>query len=226
MSRIVVLCEADQSQIFEQLDIFYDILESRILASFDSVEEEAKELEVNRLKELNENFNPDYMDGYTMHEDAYSKGGEYYAMHTQMEQSLLNMSTVWLYHLFEQQLFLISKKIIYDFNHTRKDAMQKIKNCLDSKNVELESWNKIKELKFVANTIKHAEGNSLEVLRKLRPDLFIKSFGTVVSEVSIPLFKNEIEISREDLKTYYDEIVHFWNDFFEKIKIMERITKC
>ncbi len=125
MSRIVVLCEADQSQIFEQLDIFYDILESRILASFDSVEEEAKELEVNRLKELNENFNPDYMDGYTMHEDAYSKGGEYYAMHTQMEQSLLNMSTVWLYHLFEQQLFLISKKIIYDFNHTRKMLCKK-----------------------------------------------------------------------------------------------------
>ena len=114
MSRIVVLCEVDQSQIFEQLEIFYDILESRILASFDSVEEEAKELEANRLKELNENFNPDYMDGYTMYEDAFSKGGKYYAMHTQMEQSLLNMSTVWLYHLFEQQLFLISKKIIND----------------------------------------------------------------------------------------------------------------
>jgi len=226
MARIVVLCEADQSQIFEQLDIFYDILESRILASFDSLEEEAKELESNRLKELNENFNPDYMDAYTMHEDAYAKGGKYYAIHTQMEQSLLNMSTVWLYHLFEQQLFMISKKIIYGFNHTGRDAMQKIINCLDSKNIKLESWSKIKELKFVANTIKHAEGNSLDKLRGLRPDLFIKSCGTVVSEVSIPLFRNEIEISHEDLKTYRDEIIHFWNDFFEKIKIMERITKC
>ncbi len=226
MSRIVVLCEADQSHIFEQLEIFYNILENRILASFDSVEEEAKELEANRLKELNESFNPNYMDGYTMHEDAFSEGGKYYAMHTQMEQSLLNMSTVWLYHLFEQQLFLISKKIINNFNHTHKNAIQNIENCLKSKAVELEYWEKIKELKYAANSIKHAEGGSLEKLKKLRPDLFYKPFGAVVSEVSIPLFKNEIEISREDPKAYFTEIVNFWNDFFEKIKIMERIIKC
>ena len=223
---IMILCEADQSHIFEQLEIFYDILKHRILASFNSIDEEAKEVESNRLKELDEKFNPNYMDGYTMTEDAFSKGGEYYAMHTQMEQSLLNISIVWLYHLFEQQLFLMSRKIIQDFDHKQRDAMQSIEECLKLKTVKLKSWEKIKELKHIANSIKHAEGRSLEKLKELRPDLLQDSFMGITTEVNMPLFENEIKISSKDLKAYHDEIVNFWNDFFVKVKIMERITLC
>lgn len=222
MSNTFILCGADKFNIENQLDVFYDSVINRLLPSFLSIEEEANSIEKNSLAAINnQNFNPN-VDYECAMEDAYFDGVNHYLVQSQMRQSFLNISTLWLYHLFEQQLNNISLKTIEDFDYKRRNAIQRIENCLREKNLEDNpNWKIIySELRLVANVLKHAEGSSKNQLKERRPDLFL------ASSVSIPLFEYEICISEKDFEKYYKAVQCFWADYFCKFPITEINTKC
>lgn len=224
------LCEADKLNIKEQLDVFYSSIMERLLPSFSTLEKEATEIERESLNNSSKHFNPDTDDEACIVEDAYFDGVNHYLVQSQMKQSFLNVSTLWLYHLFEQQLNNISLQVIKGFDYTQKKPdkpINRIKSCLKEKGLDNNpNWIIIyKELRLVANTLKHADGSSKKQLERVRADLFKQNF-TNITKVTIPLFENEICVSELDFNNYYQAVVGFWDDYFTKIPIMKNTLKC
>lgn len=85
----------------------------------------------------------------------------------------------------------------------------------------LSSWGKIKELRLLVNVIKHAEGDSEQRLRKIRPDLFTQNFfGTDYDMTSLyhtTLLEPTLAISDADFVAYYDALVQFWDQLPERM---------
>jgi hypothetical protein len=118
-----------------------------------------------------------------------------------MRQELLNNACVWIFHLFEKEcktIFKTDKKEEKE-NHLKKLAISTDKDS---------SWWKLnRELRLVANTIKHGEGKSCDDLKKIRPDIFNTK----------PLFFSSslVKISSMDLNKYSEIMFYFWSDYFK-----------
>ena len=90
------------------------------------------------------------------------------------------------------------------------------------------SWPRIDELRHLANCVKHAEGNSCEQLRKLRPDLFenptvepeFKIRG-IVQHVRNPLIGEDIYITEQEFASYAEVVRQFW---LELANAMENVV--
>ena len=79
---------------------------------------------------------------------------------------------------------------------------------------QMETWNKIRELRLLVNVIKHAEGDSEQKLRILRPDYFTEEIcGTQYDLMSLyhtTLLEPTLMIKEQDFIDYYDALVKFW----------------
>lgn len=69
---------SDKTNIIERIDTVINTIKLRLIPTFDSIEEEAKEIEKKRLDKLYKNFNPDTMDIGSCYEDAHSKGASHW----------------------------------------------------------------------------------------------------------------------------------------------------
>lgn len=147
-------------------------------------------------------------------------------MLTGIRQGLINMFASGLYHTFEQQLMLFHRKQILPptlENDKSQFKMAKIKESLRLHGINVEvlpCWHKIDEMRLVANTVKHAEGDSSEELRVRRPDLFrdprlqefdLPELGNAPStRVFLPMVGEDLFIPLEEIQLYRDAIVDFW----------------
>src|SRR6266516_400355 len=77
------------------------------------------------------------------------------------------------------------------------------------------------ELRQVANTAKHGEGDSAEKLRKLRPDLFQNPILTKMGHVDplpharAPFAGDGLFVSAADIEKYQAAVESFWNELAE-----------
>ena len=77
---------------------------------------------------------------------------------------------------------------------------------------------KLEELDLVANVAKHAEGQSAERLRILRPEVFVApsirgdpfSFDERSYAVNRPLIGEDLFVQPDDLRAYFEAIESFW----------------
>ena len=91
---------------------------------------------------------------------------------------------------------------------------------------DIPSWEKIYgELRLIANTVKHAEGNSAGKLKNKRPEIFIYSafrnhpiYENYKPKVDLPLGGEDIYPTVEDLELYRQAIVSFWQEFAKIIR--------
>jgi hypothetical protein len=118
-------------------------------------------------------------DGSRNAEVATEEGQLYYEMLTGMRQATINLHTAGLFHLLEQQLgALIS--ITFDGSRLKNGNLSSCADFFcDFLGLDLRSlpqWEKINELRLVANATKHGEGGSEQDLRKVRPELFISPY--------------------------------------------------
>ena len=96
----------------------------------------------------------------------------------------------------------------------------------------LPSWQKIEELRLVANTIKHAEGDSAMQLRNIRPDLFkhfifridneIFDFSKLTETLHLnpiyhPLGGQDIFVGVADYEIYSKTLVQFWDELYQAL---------
>jgi len=118
--------------------------------------------------------------------------------------------------------------------HKRK-SMCKVAELLRKSDIDItsfSSWSKIDELRLVANTVKHADGDSADKLRCCRPDLFTfpdpvsKSIlphqFIILRQVFQPLTGKDLFVTVSDLSSYVDVIKQFW---FELAKALEKIEE-
>lgn len=141
-------------------------------------------------------------------------------------QSMINLHVVALRHSYEQQISLLVMQSLGN-NYTREanyKCDEKILIEVDELNIEnFRSWEKLKELEYVCNVVKHAEGYSAKKLEKVRPDLFKTPFqddGYSAGKrlpVRQPLNGDGVFLQEQDIQEYALVIKNFWNEFIEKL---------
>ncbi|WP_067620678.1 hypothetical protein [Dissulfuribacter thermophilus] len=218
-----------RDQFIKQIDLLYDSIQNRLLPTFNDLEKEAKQVAERKWDELCSScYSPD-IDPGDLAEKAQEAGIEHYTMLSNIKQTILNLTATALYHLFEQQIiFFLRREILHP---SQEDDPQLMKISIFKKRVlekginidSFRSWAIINELRFVANSIKHAEGPSVVELHKLRPDLFEHPiFRTkdeqntkryVLPRVYLPLAGEDIFITPDDLLKYKNAIRDFWDEF-------------
>ncbi len=89
----------------------------------------------------------------------------------------VGLYSVGLFHLFEQHAADLPLQILEAHAYSKEVKLKEVVDWLKTDlSIDVEAfstWPVIKELRLVANTIKHAEGGSATALRSCRPDLFI-----------------------------------------------------
>ncbi len=215
------------------------------LMDADSIEVEAEELagvEWNRVGSLPSDGSD--LDMSSVAERVNEDSINYYSIMTDLMQGLYNLFAVGLYHIFEQQMLRFYRKELLDYNEERcvewlfrkyntldnKEqkalnqvlSMNDLDSKLRSKGIEVSEcryWGKITELRRLANTIKHADGNSCEQLKKHRPDLFLNPllkeetfFRDIQIETPVfqPLAGENIFVNEDVLLEYIASIKGFW----------------
>jgi len=216
-----------------QINVFCDVMTKRIFPEFESISLEADKVADAKYQRLESLSIGEYdtWDIGDAAERALEAGLAYYESLEGVRQSLLNLTIVALYHMFEQQMLSFHRRQVLhprDENTIAKIKMGEMKRLLSDSGLNLESlasWPKIDELRIVANTIKHAEGTSSEQAKDLRLDLFKhpllgdeESRWAGQTRVYMPLGGKDIYIRVNDLESYRSALVAFWKEFGEAIK--------
>jgi hypothetical protein len=196
--------EFEKNHIFDKINSIKETIFNRLLPVYDNIEEEAKKIEEEKLKELAKSFDPNTMDVEDAYQEAWEEGAEHYALQHAMKTEFLLSTATWLFHLFEKDCRAMCPKL-YNKPEDLKIKLKKMGiNCDDSSN-----WYKINtELRLVANTIKHGEGRSYNELKTLKPNYF-KTTASYLTD-------SKIELSKEDIFMYIENMHSFWEVFFDR----------
>jgi hypothetical protein len=138
-----------------------------------------------------------------------------------LAQSMLNLFTVGLYHLFEQQLmdFVRTMNTTLEVSSTTPLLIAELSAAVK---VDIENaydmMPRLNELRLIANTAKHADGDSAKKLHVLRPELFDPYEVRQGWEertprrrlVRAPLAGQGLYVMREDFDLYAEAVARFW----------------
>lgn len=174
-----------------------------------------------RMNEPVGEFGPD-QDMGDIADDAQQQGIEFYQTMTAMHHTVLNLFTTGVFHLFEQQVgtwleHLNGKRPKFPIDELAKSAFID----KDGRTVAFDSapgWGKLDELRLVANTVKHAEGDSANKLRAVNAAHFTlpsvrgtgleKHFGDRM--LGEPLTGEGIYVVKADYDEFVTTVIGFW----------------
>ena len=232
----------------KRIAVLREVITKRLLPTFDLIDQEADTISDEKWERLNAIDDPDgdpAMDA----EAAEEAGICHYLAMSDAKQGILNLFAVALHHLVEQQQLTVIREEFVEADEThegkkskspkfasKNDALRsflsknpkifaEFKVRMSAEGIEIEkfpSCAKLDELRFLANTIKHAAGYSAEELRTKRPDIFVPPGITKLGLSSIetpsylpfePLSGQDIYVTRNDLEQYFDAADLFWRDF-------------
>lgn len=214
-------------EFIQRIDAFAGCLKKRLLPSFDTLMEDTHQLEREEIERLGRHATEE-TDPAHIAETAFNKALEFYQVMTEMAQGVRNLFAAGLYHMFEQQFLFFHRKELLHYDEETNLKLFRIaeaKKRLKALGIYIDkfrSWPKIKELRILANAVKHADGDSCEQLKRLRPDLFcypdppeVKNPFPLRPEVFEPLSGTAIYVSDEDFDTYVKAVKEFWSELVE-----------
>lgn len=209
-----------------QIRALVEALADRLLPAFGDIEAEANRKTEEEYQRLGSLPARDDVDMGDLAEKAFDTGVAHYQMVSGIRQGFTNMLAAALYHTYEQQVMLFHRREVLElveendanlFKHSVfRDRL--VVHGIDVKSFM--SWPLIDELRLVANTVKHAEGDSASDLHSRRPDLFIApsvaSLPFLGSNRSPRLFQplmgEDLYISLDDIRRYAEAIEQFWSE--------------
>ena len=214
-----------QSEFSVQLSALVEALEERILPAFGGIEEEA-------MKASRTAWNSHMLSGSgdedpgNFAENAEQVGVSYYMLLDGTRQGILNLFAAALYHAFEQQILLFHRMAVLrpeEQNDQKLFTLFTFKARLKDVGIDVakfDSWSIVDELRLVANTVKHAEGNAATKLHALRPDLFEHpkvaelggTFEFGAPRVFQPLVGEDLYVSIQDVLAYRDALLQVWQE--------------
>jgi hypothetical protein len=214
------------------LERFVDFIESRLLKSFDNLEQEAESRVDEAWDEWCANAGEDADPGEGA-ADAEAAGINYYFSMIAIRQTFLNLSAVGLYHAWEQQVIEFMRQQILHPD-TQDDIslmnLSQFKKLAALENIDVEhfeSWPTVDSLRILSNAIKHAEGSSAAQLKLLRPDLFVAPGLTesdFIKGFSLPVYSPlsglDIYVTIDVLRDYCAALRKFWDELADA---MERL---
>jgi hypothetical protein len=160
-------------------------------------------------------------------EHAFNRGLIYFQIVSDVRWAVLSMAAAALYHLVEQQFCDLCRLSFLGPDGEPLDRNKSI-YLLKHLGIDVEAlstWPRIKELRYLANCVKHAEGNSCNQLRKDRPELFQKP--TIEPELYMsgspirvrnPLMGEDIYVTEREFDSYVDAVREFWRQLVEELK--------
>lgn len=201
-------------------------LASQLTAMADAVEQQAYD------KLTSQPVGEDYSgDGSEEAEYAFDVGLSFYENITDMYQGTLNLFAAGLFHVIEQQLANLTNDGAIDIAGPDTTLRHVIDWYLQHFLVDLEtfpSWSLIDEVRLVANTTKHAEGQSATHLRVVHEELFqnplLREKGKPHTPVfhmpiHLPLGGDGLYVTADDFRNYHKAAVELFDwlvEYFEK----------
>jgi hypothetical protein len=193
---------------------------------FNDIGEEAEKY----AEQLYESFpGTEDTDPASVAEWAHDEGIERYQTLSIMKSNHLLMTISMLYHVWEQQLIKFTIHELHRYLKFDKKSMsfRDVQLIFRLHGVDIlgtKSWPKLRELKYLVNTIKHGDGESADRLRKIRPDFFCfpdafridKETDTLDLCGSVLLDEYSLQISEGDLYTYIEATKNFWDEMPER----------
>ncbi len=213
-----------RTQFIRQIDQHGAILKERLLPAFENMNAEAERVERETFDRLMAQSTSEDPDITSMQETAVDEASDFLLMMERMKQAQINLQTVGLYHLVEQQLLefhrwrfvrveaaTVELKIRMTIAELAKDGIQ----------IEtFKAWPKVEELRLVANCAKHGEGKACQGLRKQRPDLLTPPYRATHGlpwpdpdpVVLNPLGGENLYVTLQDFEEYLASVKSFWSD--------------
>jgi len=215
-----------------QVQAFADCLTKRLLPTFENVEEEAKKVEQEEYERLSLKYPyEDGPDDATLWEWAQDEAISYYQVIHDAEQGVVNLFAIGLYHLLEQHLSLFVRRWLVFDDKVPAQIWDTAKALLLERGVDIEtvpSYPKVKELRLLANCIKHGDGRACEGIRELRPELFCSPHSKdleVSVELSLPhtpiiqpLGGEAVYVSKEEFEAYVGAVKSFWAELSKMLE--------
>lgn len=214
-----------RSHFIWQLDLYAAVLRDRLLPAFEKIDEEAKKVEDEAYERLCRSSS-DSLDIGSLAEKATEEAADFLLGMWRIKQAQINLQTVGLYHLFEQQLLDLHRRWLLPLDRARATAELKIEyttaellnDGIDVK--RFPAWAKVDELRLVANCAKHGEGDSCKQLRKRRTDLLSDPsrrkerlpWPDPDPVVLNPLGGENLYVSLLDFEEYVTSLKSFWSD--------------
>lgn len=220
------------TQFVPHIKRLFHTLDVHLLPALGNIEAEADEIEKLALEYLTQSPIALYPNDEDTPKRAREEAATYYYEMKCVQQTLLNTFAILLYHAWEQQLLEFHRYALADErtrNNGARPSVESVCKDLLARGINLSSvlsWETLDELRLVANTAKHAEGNSANMLRERRPDLFIlPSLSELESQlnflgakpVSSPLSGEHFYVTREHLRQYENAAVSFWEQLANAI---------
>jgi hypothetical protein len=215
----------------KQLAAIVDVLETRLLPGFAGIDEEAEAVSEQAWESFMSGPGTGDEDPGDFAEAAQEAGIAHYLLLDGIRQGTLNLFAAALYHAFEQQILFFHRKQVLLPKEENDPRLFEIRTfCARLRNLGIDItqfglWPKVQELKLVANTVKHAEGDSAQRLHAARPDLFVHPQAGPVGmahsaqtvRVFQPLIGDDLYLSLRDVKEYRDSLLAFWKELSEAL---------
>ena len=215
----------------KQITVLRDVIAERLLPTFTSIENEADAISDNTWERLGAAGGPD-SDPANDAELAEEAGLIHYLSLIDATQGLLNLFAVAIHHLVEQQQITVLRQELIPRGENICDRTLKVEEFvkrLVNSNIDVKtfaSWPELKELRNVANAVKHADGCSANCLRGNRPEIFIPPSFRRKNESFVPnpirwpfqpLSGQDLYVTADNLERYFRAAEKFWREFEEAL---------
>ncbi|MNO25524.1 hypothetical protein D3C76_153640 [compost metagenome] len=193
---------------------------------FEDIEKRAREHASELQKKIHVNENTDLSD---LAEWVSEQEVELYENLLRMKSNHLLMTISLLCQTWEQQLIKFTiQEMEHSFTFTQKNMdFSEVQLLFKLHGVDIEktnSWTKIKEMRWLVNTIKHGEGISSVKLRKIRPDFFYSNISDFLDDSidilelngAVLLDGYTLKVQEEDFYTYLNSVINFWDEMPER----------
>jgi hypothetical protein len=217
------------SDFVDTIDYYARSLRDRVLPAFDDMSEDATKAEDEAYKRYAK-----YAEPIDAAERALDARISFYMMAQGVVQGIMNMFTAGLYHLFEQQLIRLHRQqLLFGSEERNADLfkLKEVRQCL-LRDYKIDiytfaAWNKLEELRLVANTVKHADGDSCDKLKQRRSDLFQAPGNEhrpwpqgILARVPVyePLSGDDLYISLDEFMKYAETTKQFWEELTQAVE--------
>lgn len=201
-----------------ELNRFSIVFHERIITSFSGLDEEAQIIQDNEYERLVEDLNPEYAQPDYGMEEAFHAGVEFYLTTDAVRQGIYNLMCAGIFHLLEQQARYFATNVLPNrvIQPDGSVGLSQLKTMLKEKfKINIESfkcWSQLDELRLVANTVKHGDGDSSAKLKARNPDLFKEPFQHNANIPLRPLVGEGLRLSANHFDSYKSCVEQFWRE--------------